>query len=40
MTPQEILDIIDAFFQAILRVLKSLGIVKEEEVKTEETTGA
>ena len=39
MTPNEILNVIEAFFAAILRVLKSLGLVKEEE-KTEETTGA
>ena len=31
MTPVDILDIIEAFFAAILRVLKSLGIVKEDD---------
>lgn len=31
MTPNEILNIIEAFFEAILRVLKALGIVTEEE---------
>lgn len=40
MTPQEILNIIEAFFEAILRVLKSLGLVKEEEATEEETTEA
>lgn len=39
MTPTEILNIIEAFFEAILRVLKALGIVKEEAEGTEETTG-
>ena len=37
MTPNEILNIIEAFFEAVLRVLKSLGLVKEEE-KEDETT--
>ncbi len=36
MTPAEILNIVEAFFAAVLRVLKALGFVKEEE--TEETT--
>lgn len=36
MTPNEILNIVEAFFQAILRILKALGFIKEEE--TEETT--
>lgn len=36
MTPNEILNIVEAFFQAVLRVLKALGFIKEEE--TEETT--
>ena len=40
MTPNEILNIIEAFFEAVLRVLKSLGLVKEEEEKAEETTAA
>lgn len=30
MTPQDILRVIEAFFQAVLRVLESLGLVKEE----------
>ena len=36
MTPNEILNIVEAFFAAVLRVLKALGFIKEEE--TEETT--
>lgn len=36
MTPNEILNIVEAFFQAVLRILKALGFIKEEE--TEETT--
>lgn len=40
MTPNEILNIIKAFFDAILRVLTALGLVKEEgaEEGTEEAT--
>lgn len=38
MTPEEILKIIEAFFDAITRVLVALGIIKEEDVKEEETT--
>ena len=38
MTPNEILNIVEAFFAAVLRVLKALGFIKEEE--TEETTSA
>ncbi len=37
MTPEEILNIIEAFFAAITRVLIALGIIKEEG-KEEETT--
>ncbi len=41
MTPQEILNIVEAFFAAILKVLTALGIVKEEAAEgNEETTGA
>lgn len=36
MTPNEILNIVKAFFDAILRVLTALGFVKEEG--TEEGT--
>ncbi len=35
MTPNEILNIIEAFFNAVLRVFKALGIVKEEETTEE-----
>lgn len=35
MTPQDILNIIDAFFQAILRVLVALGFVEEETEEQE-----
>lgn len=38
MTPQEILNIIKAFFDAILRVFEALGIVKSEETPEEDTT--
>lgn len=31
MTPVDILDIVEAFFAAVLRVLKALGIVKEDD---------
>ncbi len=31
MTPQEIINIVKAFFDAVLAVLASLGLVKEEE---------
>lgn len=34
MTPNEILNVIEAFFEAVLRIFKALGLVKEEE-KTE-----
>lgn len=37
MTPQEILNIVEAFFDAILRILVSLGLIKEEEPAPEET---
>jgi len=33
MTPTELVNIIEAFFAAILRVLKALGIVKDEETE-------
>lgn len=37
MTPQEILNVIEAFFQAILRILEALGFIKTEENKTDST---
>lgn len=40
MTPQEILNIIKAFFDAVLKVLTALGFIKEEEAEENETTQA
>lgn len=40
MNPQEILDIINAFFQAILDVFRALGIIKPEEGAENATTEA
>lgn len=37
MTPQEILNIVESFFDAILRILVALGFIKEEEPAPEET---
>lgn len=36
MTPQEVLNIVDAFFDAILRILVALGLIKEDEATEEE----
>lgn len=36
MTPQEVLNIVEAFFDAILRILVALGLITEDEA-TEET---
>ncbi len=39
MTPQEILNIVKAFFDAVLKVLTALGFVKEDAAEgSEETT--
>ncbi len=39
MTPQEIVNVIKAFFDAILRIFEALGIIKkEEDAPAEETT--
>lgn len=36
MTPQEVLNIVEAFFDAILRILVALGLIKEDEATEEE----
>lgn len=41
MTPQDIIRIVEEFFQAIIRVLVALGVMEEEKTDaTEESTGA
>ena len=42
MEIQEILDIIKAFFDAVIRIFETLGLVKSDDATTEgdETTGA
>lgn len=40
MTPQEILDIIEAFFNAVLKVLTALGFIKEDAEEGDATENA
>ncbi len=40
MEIQEVLNIIKSFFDAILKIFESLGLIKKEEENADETTGA
>ncbi len=40
MTPQDLLNVVKAFFDAVIKVFEALGLIKSEEAGTEETTEA